>query len=291
MQQSENSYRIRVLDRIVAILDCFQNGSSPLGVTEISQKVHLHKSTVHRLLEALKSYRLVMEDPVSERYSLGLKLFELGRHAVSSFDVHERSRPILEQLVAETGETAHLCVLDQGEVLYVEKCESAKTLRIPSRVGQRNPSYCTAVGKALLAYLPREIERLSNGTTLKKNTRNTITDIRKLYQELAMVRKRGYSLDNEEFETGLKCVGAPVRDYTGLVIAAVSIAGPNFRMTDDRVPSLAANVLKAANSLSEKMGCRAAALEPTRRGKDRIVDLSPVVDSTKAGRKMEAERP
>lgn len=279
-----------MLDRVVAILDSFQLGSSQLGVTELSKGLGLHKSTVHRLLEALQSYRLVAQDPESEKYSLGLKLFELGSRAVASFDVHERSKPVLERLVAETGETAHLCILDQSEVLYLEKCESAKTLRIPSRVGQRNPSYCTAVGKALLAYSPEESDRLFKIKTLKRYTENTITDASKLRRELALVRGRGYSTDDEEFEAGLKCVGAPVRDYTGRVIAAISIAGPGFRIVAEKIPSLAKSVQKAANSLSETMGYKAPS-EPaggweTRAGNTRSVRLSP-----RAGQRKEACRP
>ncbi len=291
----ENRYRIQLLDRVMAILDCFQGGQGQFGVTEISKQVGLHKSTVHRVLEALKSYRFVIQDPANEKYSLGPKFLELSRHAGPSFEVRERSKAILEQLVAETGETAHLCVLDQGEVLYVEKCESAKTLRIPSRVGHRNPSYCTAVGKALLAFLPHEIERLSNGTLLQRYTPNTITDFRKLRQELASIRERGYSIDNEEIEVGLRCVGAPVRDHSGIVIAAVSIAGPIFRMADEKIPSLAASVLKAAQTLSERMGYRSEALVSGVRGKgtNRHSTL-PIATKTSAKSKtskMEASRP
>src|SRR6266576_3307844 len=106
------------------------------------------------------SYHLISQDSDNEKYSLGLKLFELGTRAVASFDVHKKSRVVLEQLVAATGETAHLCSLDEKQVLYLEKFESARTLRIPSRVGQRNPSHCTAVVKALLAFLPEELDSL-----------------------------------------------------------------------------------------------------------------------------------
>ncbi len=285
--QMNDGYHIRLLDRVVAILDCFQDGKSQLGVTELSKKLGLHKSTVHRLLEALMSFRLITQDSESEKYSLGLKLFELGSRAVACFDVHEKSKTVLEQLVAETGETAHLCILNENQVLYLEKFETAKTLRIPSRVGQRNPGYCTAVGKALLAYRPDELDTLLKSKPLKRYTENTITDPAKLRQELALVRQRGFSVDNEEIEAGLRCVGAPVYDYTKEVIAAISIAGPSFRMTGDMIPRLAQSVRKAANSLSEMMGYKAT-LEP--RG-SRIRNRPPVHLSPGAGRRKEARRP
>jgi len=247
-------YQVQVLDRVVAILDSFQNEKAQLGVTELSKKLGLHKSTVHRLLEALRSYRLIAQDSENEKYSLGLKLFELGNCAVASIDIHKNSMPVLKQLVAATGETAHLCILDDKQVLYLEKFESERTLRIPSRVGQRNPSHCTAVGKALLAFLPEELNSLCKTKALKRSTENTITDPVKLRQELASVRRQGFALDNEEIELGLRCVAAPVRDYGGRVIAAISIAGPSFRITEEKFAPLAESVTRAASALSEKMG-------------------------------------
>lgn len=250
-----NSYYVQVLDRAVKILDCFAGEEAELGVTEISKVLRLHKSTVHRLLEALKSYGLIRQDPQSEKYFLGVKLFELGCRAVARLDLRERARPVLEQLVSETGETAHLCILDQGEVLYLEKVESPQTLRIPSQVGQRNPAHCTAVGKALLAYLSEdELDSLVRVKGLKRYTKNTIVVLGQLKKELALVRERGFSVDNEETEEGLRCVGAPVRDYTGRVIASISIAGPAFRMTDEKLSALAESVKRAAETLSERMG-------------------------------------
>ncbi len=253
--EGKNSYYIQVLDRAIKVLDCFSPKDTELGVTEISRKLGLHKSTTHRLLEALKSYGFIAQDAENEKYHLGLKLFELGSRAVARLDIRERARPVLEQLVAETGETAHLCVLDQGEVLYLEKVESQQTLRIPSRIGQKNPAHCTAVGKALLACLPEEeLESLIRLKGLKRYTKNTIIIPGELKRELAAVRNRGFSVDNEEIEEGLKCIGAPVRDYTGKVVAAISIAGPAFRMTENKVESLARSVATAARTLSERMG-------------------------------------
>src|SRR5262249_2575818 len=154
--------------------------------------------------------------------------------------------------------------LQDREVMYLEKFESPKTLRIPSRVGQRNPAHRTAVGKVLLAYLPGELEYLLKVKSLKRFTANTITDFDSLREELAMIREHGFSIDNEEIEIGLRCVGAGVRDYTGQVIAAISIAGPSFRITNDRIPALAQSVKRATALLSEKMGYKVVGEVPRR---------------------------
>ncbi|MGH7819278.1 MAG: IclR family transcriptional regulator, partial [Candidatus Binatia bacterium] len=213
--------------------------------------------TVHRLLMVLERHRLVEKIPHSGRYGLGLKLFELGTRAVAQLGLGQRARPYLERLVAEVRETAHLCVLDEGEVLYLEKVEPSRTVRVPSSVGRRNPAHCTAVGKVLLAFLPpAELDAVVRRHALRAFTRNTITSLSALRRELDAVRERGYSVDNEEIEEGLVCVGAPVRDYSGSVVASISIAGPAFRLTKAKIPAVAAKVTRGAGEFSTALGHR-----------------------------------
>jgi len=249
-------YRIQVLDRAVAILEMLWQHGRELNVQEISAGIGVNHNTVRRILKALAYHGLVEEDGGS--YRLGIKLFELGSSVVARLDVRVRARPYLERLVLETGETAHLCILDRGEVLYLDKHEPMRTMRIPSEVGRRNPAHCTAVGKALLAYMPEpELEELVKRQGLRAYTSRTITTLFELKRELARVREQGYAVDNEEFEEGLKCVGAPVRDYSGRVVASISIAGPAFRMTEERIPVLAQSVMEVARELSQELGYRA----------------------------------
>jgi len=255
-------YRVQVLDRAVAILDLLWQHGKELNAQEISEQIRVNKNTVRRLLKALAYHRLLEEDERTGRYRLGMKLFELGSSVVARLDIRARARPYLERLVLETGETAHLCILDRGEVLYLDKHEPTRTMRIPSEVGRRNPAYCTAVGKALLAYLPEEeLEELVRRHGLRAYTPHTITTLVELKRELARVRERGYAVDNEEFEEGLKCIGAPVRDYSGQVVASISIAGPAFRLTEERIPVLAHSVQEVARELSEELGYRAKGRE------------------------------
>ncbi len=260
-------YRIQVLDRAVTILELLWRAGAGLSLQELSVQSGVNPNTVRRIVKALAYHRLVEEEEGTGRYRLGMKLFELGSSVVARLDVRARARPYLERLVLETGETAHLCILDRGEVLYLDKHEPMRTMRIPSEVGRRNPAYCTAVGKALLAYVPEEeLEELVRQRGLRAYTRRTITTLAELKQELARVREQGYAVDNEEFEEGLKCIGAPVRDYSGRVVASISIAGPAFRLTEERIPVLAQSVMEVARELSEELGYRA--------GREEVVSVS-----------------
>ena len=244
-----------MLDRALAILDMLSIEGPDLSLGEISDKLKLHKSTVHRLIMVLERHKLVERNSVNGRFRLGLKLFELGTRAVSQLDLRERARPVLERLVLETSETVHLCVLDDTEVVYLDKVEPARSVRMASTVGRRNPAYCTAVGKAILAHLPEtQVETIVRKQGLKALTANTITSFLELKTELGAIRERGYAIDNEEIEEGLRCVGCVVRDFSGAPVAAISVSGPAFRLTREKVKSIARPVMAAATALSAELG-------------------------------------
>jgi DNA-binding IclR family transcriptional regulator len=203
----------------------------------------------------LERHRLVDKHPDTGRYRLGLRLFELGSKAISVLDLRERSRPFLDQVLSETQETVHLCILDEGEVLYLEKLEPQRSVRLASRVGRRVPAYCTSVGKAILAELPEaEVDSIIRRSGLKRITPNTITTPSALKEELRKIRAKGYSIDDEENEEGVRCVGAVVRDYSGRPAAAISVSGPAFRVTKANVAEIAKSVTQAATALSRELG-------------------------------------
>lgn len=255
----DSPYQIQVLDRALGILNVLSREGAELAPVVLSERLGLHKSTLHRLLMVLERHRLIEKSLQNGKYRLGLRLFELGSQAVAQLDLRERARPYLERLVLETGETAHLCILNEGEMLSLANVESPHTLRTPATVGQRAAAYCSSVGKALLAFLPEnELEDLINQLKLTAYTRNTITKPTQLKTELRLVRERGYAIDNEELEEGLRCIGAPVRNYSGKVIAALSIAGPAFRLTARKIPVMARSVVQAANQLSAELGYQEA---------------------------------
>src|SRR5271157_5248141 len=219
--QSARTYSSQVLDRVVRILECFGPERTDLRLAEIAAATGLHKSTLYRLLEAMRAHRL------------------------------------LEHLATVSGETAHLCVLDGCDVVYIAKVECTRTLRIPSAVGQRNPAYCTGVGKAILAFLaPEQIQSYIAKTPLKPFTRKTLTSGSELKANLRQIAVQGYAVDDQEREEGVRCVAAPVRDHGGLVIAAISIAGPSIRVTKEKIAELASHVVRAADEISAGLGYR-----------------------------------
>lgn len=248
-------YRVQVLDRTFAILDLLAEQSSAVNLTFISRRLGLNKTTVLRLLHVLESHRYVERDNSGISYRLGSKLFELGTQAVAKLDILERAQLYLRRLVSETGETAHLAMLRDGEVISLANRESPRTLRTPSTVGGRSPVHCTSVGKAILAFRSdSEIDEVVRTRGLRKYTENTITTLGALKQELTRVRELGYAVDDEEFEEGLRCIGAPVWDYSGKVVAALAVTGPAMRLPKESLPEIAHSVTSAAAELSKALG-------------------------------------
>ena len=184
-----------------------------------------------------------------------MKLFELGNRSVAHIELRSQAMPFLHRLVEETQETAHVSVLDGGEMLSVVNVEGPWTLRLRSGVGRRAPIHCTSSGKAVAAFLTdRELAEVLDGQPLTRYTPRTIVTRAALKQALVRVRERGFAIDDEELEEGLRCVGAPVRDHSGHVIGTISISGPVFRVTRERLPAIARSILAAGRGLSAVMG-------------------------------------
>jgi DNA-binding IclR family transcriptional regulator len=210
----------------------------------------------------LQQHRLVDKNRETGRYRLGLRLFEFGSKAIAALDLRGHARPYLDQLQRELGETVFFCILDEGQVLYLEKVESQQSVRTGCTVGSRAPAYCTAVGKAMLAELPEaEVNDIIRRWGLKAITANTITTAAALRSELRAVRSRGYAIDNEEKEQGLRCVSAAVRGHSGTMFAALSVSGPAFRVTKERIPEIAEAVMRVASELSAELGYEAVPIE------------------------------
>ncbi len=245
----------QVIDRVVDILEAFEWLGPQLGVSELSRALKLKKATTHRLLASLRRRDIVAQDPATRRYHLGMRLWQLGMLALNQTDWIDRARPYLRRLRDETGETTHLAILDDGEVMYIDKVESEHSLRMPSQVGRRLPAHCTGVGKALLAYLtPTQLAEVIERGGMHAFTPQTITERHDLVADLAKVRELGYSVDNEEIESGLRCIGAAIRGHDGEIIAAISIAGPSSRLRVEDIESYGALVSAAASEISAALG-------------------------------------
>ncbi len=249
-------YRVQVLERALALLDALGAANREVGPAELAAILHLHKSTIHRLLKVLEGYRFVRRN-AQGKYDLGLKLFELGNMSVSRFSLPRRAEPFLKEVVRETGETAQICVLSNTQMIAIANADAPWLVRA---IGHRGELHCSASGKAFVAFLPRHAQDLLlSRLTLTKFTRNTITTLTALRAELARIRRRGSSINDEEVEMGVRCIGAPIFDQRSRVIATLSIAGPVFRMTKDRLPELSRIVVTVANALSAELGHHAEA--------------------------------
>lgn len=239
------------------LLCAFTQADRDLGVSDLAARLGLAKSTVHRLLATLAQEGLIDKDESTARYRLGLKLYELGTMVSSHLDLHEVVTEPLDDLRNRTHETVQVSILDNGEVLYIERRESPQTVRVFGRVGHRNHAHCTSSGKVLLAWLPdAERAALIAGRTLPAHTVHTITDAAQLEAELAAVRDRGWSTNFEESELGANSVAAPIRDATGRVVAAISCVAPATRLSRTTARRYAAETVAAAARISARLGYR-----------------------------------
>lgn len=262
--RNNNQYNIRVLDRAVQILTLLSDGR-PRTLTEISEEIGFSNSTTFRLLVTLANHHLVERDPKDGRYRLGLRCLELARAYHDSSDLRRIALPELEKLRDETGETVHLAVLDEMEVVYLEKLHGHHAIGLmSSRVGARLPAYCTGLGKALLAYAnPEEVRNHFAQRGLHPFTSETITNITALMNHLEQVRSSGYALDRGEHEAEVRCVAAPIFDADGKVIAAISVSGPASRMDPiEANHALIERTLQAAQTISAKLGYRRPVSRP-----------------------------
>lgn len=235
------------------VLKAFSGRNPSYGVTELARHLELSTSTVHRLLSSLAAEHLIEQDPETGRYRLGLAVYDLVA-ATGEYDLTEAVLPPMTVLRHRTGETVQVGVLDGREVVYVERLQSPRTLRMFIDVGRRNSTHSTATGKVLLAYLPPEqVHRLLGDQDLAALTDNTITDHDQLRAHLHEIRAQGFAINAEEAEVGAISIGAPVRDRDGEVVAAMSVAGPTARMLPDR-DEIVRMVIEAAAMASRRLG-------------------------------------
>lgn len=246
---------VQSIDRALSLLETLAQYPRGMGVTELGKAVGLPKSTVYRLLTALAARGFVEQDRDSDRYRPGLKLMELGLTILRELDLRREALPFLEDLVQVSREMAQLAVLDDGEVLVVERLVYPEVVTL--NLGLRLPAHCTAAGKVLLAAQPGEqVSRIVNQNGLPRLTANTITDLEYLLAHLEKVRAQGYAISADEQAEGVREVAAPVFDHLGRVVAALSIAGPSQRLTLERIGRLLGVVKETSLAISHRLGYR-----------------------------------
>jgi DNA-binding IclR family transcriptional regulator len=250
----QGTYKVQALDRAFAVLDLLAESDTPLGLAQVAASLQLHKSTAHRFLMVLERHHMV-ERTANGKFRLGLRLFDFGNRAIEQYDLRERAQPHLRRLVAETEETAHLCILEQARVIYIDKIEPARSVRMITRIGSSNPVHCTSVGKAILAFMPEDrIADVIRRTRFERLTSRTITNAEALRAEIEKTRRRGYAVDDEELEEGLRCIAVPLLDAQRFPVAAVSVSGPSFRVTAQKLPAIANHLLHCVRGIAQDMG-------------------------------------
>jgi DNA-binding IclR family transcriptional regulator len=257
MAPKEDRYNIRVLDRAFAVISVLQDGKAR-SLTELSEEIDLNSSTTFRLLATLNYYNYVERNEESGKYKLGLACLELARAYSQTNDVRRAALESLERLRDDTNESIHLGVLNEMEVVYLEKLHGNHAVGLmSSRIGSRLPAHCTGLGKAMLAYKdPVDVKvYYSDPGKLKKYTNTTLHTLDDLMNHLTLVKERGYAFDHSEREPDVSCVAAPVFAMDGSVVAAISVSGPNTRMEPlEEKLDLIERTLEAAHAISAKLG-------------------------------------
>lgn len=247
---------VQSIDRVFDIIEILATAPSGLLLSDVAAASGLHVSTAHRLLTSLIDRGYARKDHSSGKYCLTLRFFEVGCRVSGAMDLLSLARPLLDALSDFSQEAVHLVKRDGAEVVYLYKAVPVQMLiRMASYVGGRNPLYCTGVGKCILAHLPeKEVEEIWAASDVHSITENTIVDINTLKKQLSLVRQTGYAIDNEENEKEVFCMAAPIFDWQGQPVAAVSVSAPLSRMTDDAQSRILPKLLETTSEISSQLG-------------------------------------
>lgn len=241
------------------ILQLFTSENPVWGITEMANKLQLNKTTVSRLVADLVAEGFLQKE--QRKYSLGFSLLSMSGVITSHLEIHRESKDILKKLVADLGETAHIAVIEGKEITYVHKIDCRNPVRLLSSIGKKNPISCTSAGKVLLAFENNEIidSVIENG--LPRMGPNSPTDPAQLRDQLIQIKEQGYSICIDEMHENAVSIAAPVRDYTGEIVAAVSVVGTKERIHDQKINTFTEAIIEAAHEISIRLGYIPAAFE------------------------------
>ncbi len=258
---TKSPVRAKSADRALQILEYLATVPEGTSFSEIAGSLGLPKSSAHELLAVMTDRSFVEFRPESKVYRLGIRTWELGQASVAHRDLISEARPVMVSISSTFDETVQISVLDGFDEVYLDRVDSSQTIRVHTMVGSRLPAHITALGKVLLSD-KREVTLLTGlrGKRLDAMTKNTISTVDTLIQELRWIRAHGFALDNEEYALGLRCVAVPVRDHTGGIVAAMSVAMPTPRADADRLTDSLMALVKGSNEISRGLGCDVALL-------------------------------
>lgn len=247
--------KVQTIDRALDIIELLATAKEGLGVTEIGQNIGLHKSTVYRLLTALSARGYIEKDSKNSTYKIGLKFIEISGLFLKKLELKTEALPFMRKLAETIGQPVHLAIMEGTDVIYIEKVELVNSIRMYSQIGRRAPVHCSAIGKILLTGLhPNRLMEVLESIKFEKYTPNTILSKEDLKQEVQRVSIQGWAVDNEEHEPNIRCIAAPIFDYTGKIIAAVSVSGESRIIKIESDLEIARHVIESAGSISKRMG-------------------------------------
>ncbi|PYF84628.1 MULTISPECIES: IclR family transcriptional regulator [Marinomonas] len=259
MAEQESKSGGSSLDKALNLLQEVCVAEVPLRFADLVEKTDLPKATAHRILMSLTEKGLVRFDEFTQLYHPGYGLLELAHQAWAKIDIRDIAADQIKYLWDETGETIHLAVLDRGDVIYIDKLESQKSLRLFSAVGKKGPAYCTGVGKAMLAFLSEDqLVAAIKEQSFTKHTDTTLINEQMLRDDLIKIRESKVSLDLEEHEEGIQCAASVILNHRNEPIAALSITAPKFRVDDARFQHFQTLVKEACMKVSTRMGAMAS---------------------------------
>ena len=248
------SESVRAVERSLGVLLCFSQEDPVLSLTQIAERVGIPKSTGHRLLATLESKRFVSRDHATGNYRLGFRLIELAALVFRHAELERCVQPHLHRLSAECGETVDLAILDGTHVVYLQVVESAQRVRIAAEVGHRLPVFCTATGRAFMAYLPDEQVRAILNEGLTRYTAYTRLTLPDLWAAVQDARAQGFAISEQEFEQDINAVAAPLLDATRYPVAVIAVVGPSYRLSCERMLLLGPVVRATAEAIAREMG-------------------------------------
>ncbi|WP_241495878.1 IclR family transcriptional regulator [Paraburkholderia monticola] len=252
--EEDGPRRLSSVTAALRVLKVFSEQEPELGISTLSKRMNVAKSTAHRLCAALLAEGFLEQNPDNGRYRLGLQLFTLGGLVRRRFDVTKQAAPFLQGLRQQTDESVHLAILDDTNVVYMFNLESEQAIRMRSYIGVRKPASCTAEGHVLLASCTPDVVSRVIKQGLVARTPKTNTDTQLFLKALEEVRRDGYAIDDEESEVGMRGIAAPVRDITGNVVAAIGFGGPAQRLTRKALRAAVPHLIAAANGISATIG-------------------------------------
>jgi IclR family KDG regulon transcriptional repressor len=251
----KDRYLINSILRACSVMECLSDDKDGLKTSDLAVRLRLDRSTLYRILLSLEKCGFVEKNEKTGVYTMGIAAFEIGNAYLRRMDFIQISKPVMLDLSLRAQEASHLAVLSDTEIVFVDKVDSPRSVGMICKIGQRGPLYCTALGKVLLANRPEdEIARIAQAIQLKPFNKQTITSRKKFMEELKRVRTRGYAFDHNEHEDDAECIGAPIKDHLGHVIAAISISGPQKKIGTPQERQFINWVVEAASLISTKMG-------------------------------------